>query len=1161
MSNTRDFRATQVRTHAIIGSGSSPQLLMYPSASATNQYGGVDLPGTGSDAWMFVSGAIGSSSGKVVFGGDVIISGSISAIGGGTAGTNFFSSTTTGAIFTTGSLAVRGGESSVDAASDKGADVFFYVSGTVGGAAASSKKAVFGGDTVISGSVVIRSNQISGSAGGNITLQSTGIVVAGITGSNASISGNMTVGGGYGSSGITLSSAGVIQADGDLTVEGNTTIGGNLTVNGTTTTVNTTNLLVEDPIVLIGSGAVGTNRNGGIALASGSSVTDNSLVFGRVANDTWGAGRKDVTNGIVTTLADMTLVGMRAGKLEIGGSTAYLTGTTGGTTIGVMGSDLVLSNNKVFLSGSIEQGFKSLTTSNYAVAMGLFTTASSVYAHAQGQSTVALAQGSHAEGLSTVASGTYSHAEGIGTIASGSGQLVIGKYNKRGDDSSLFVIGNGAGDANANRSDVFRVLSGSSINSGIVEVTGSFISPRISGSHTSLADGRSFLVAGSNVTIASASDGQITISSTGGGGSSIGLSGSIQWSNGSGGFVGSEYLSWNEGNRSFGHGDVDKYTLPAPFGYGSHIEGSSTFSPGTYSHAEGVSTAAGAQFFVADSMTTGTIRLSSSYGDVSTAFGSGLIIAKGDGFFLQRMLAVVDAYYASFDGTNTVIDLWPASSETISSPFYVVDPFQLTDGNINVEGAHSEGYFTRVFGNYAHAEGYFATAVGSGSHAEGGFTVAAATYSHTEGRYTLASATAAHSEGLFTTGSGIASHAEGSGSIALGNFSHAEGHQSIASGTYSHAGGIFTIASGSGQTVYGKYNLRGNTSSLFVIGNGAGDANANRSDVVRVETSGLQVTGSLYVTNGISGSHTTLADGRSFLVAGTNVTIVSASDGQITISSTGGGGGDTFFSSVTAGEVFTTGSIVSSGSLSVKDGSGNSVFSASTGGLINARRFQLSGSSGITGSLVIQDDLTSVALLTLSSSAGSATLNETSAGDFEIRNTKLGGNMTLGVKTSAGNAVNFMTVRPNGAAVSTLVSILPSIYAGPANPVNSTDTNFFVGGTVGSRGGSNRGAGVFGGDLVISGSAHILTGISVTGSIAITGNIMPDADRTQDLGSPSMRWANVYTGDLHLRNDRGDYTLIEEEDFLSIRFNKTGKRYRFLLEPVPELDEDPKTLL
>ena len=83
------------------------------------------------------------------------------------------------------------------------------------------------------------------------------------------------------------------------------------------------------------------------------------------------------------------------------------------------------------------------------------------------------------------------------------------------------------------------------------------------------------------------------------------------------------------------------------------------------------------------------------------------------------------------------------------------------------------------------------------------------------------------------------------------------------------------------------------------------------------------------------------------------------------------------------------------------------------------------------------------------------------------------------------------------------------------------------------------------------GTAFAVAGQTVDG---ITG-LFPNSDSGASLGSPQRRWANVYTGDLHLRNDRGDYTLIEEEDFLSIRFNKSGKRYKFLLEPVPELDE------
>ena len=90
-----------------------------------------------------------------------------------------------------------------------------------------------------------------------------------------------------------------------------------------------------------------------------------------------------------------------------------------------------------------------------------------------------------------------------------------------------------------------------------------------------------------------------------------------------------------------------------------------------------------------------------------------------------------------------------------------------------------------------------------------------------------------------------------------------------------------------------------------------------------------------------------------------------------------------------------------------------------------------------------------------------------------------------------------------------------------------------------------------------SNSLFIAGTLGVSGSTTFGASALPSVDMTYNLGSPSFRWANVYTGDLHLRNDRGDYTLIEEEDFLTIRFNKTGKRYKFLLESTPEFDEEP----
>ena len=92
-------------------------------------------------------------------------------------------------------------------------------------------------------------------------------------------------------------------------------------------------------------------------------------------------------------------------------------------------------------------------------------------------------------------------------------------------------------------------------------------------------------------------------------------------------------------------------------------------------------------------------------------------------------------------------------------------------------------------------------------------------------------------------------------------------------------------------------------------------------------------------------------------------------------------------------------------------------------------------------------------------------------------------------------------------------------------------------------------------DTAVAGTEVHFVANSTLVSTVTNAAVLPGADVTYNLGSPSLRWANIYTGDLHLRNDRGDYTLIEEEDFLSIRFNKTGKRYKFVLEPVPELDE------
>jgi cytoskeletal protein CcmA (bactofilin family) len=64
--------------------------------------------------------------------------------------------------------------------------------------------------------------------------------------------------------------------------------------------------------------------------------------------------------------------------------------------------------------------------------------------------------------------------------------------------------------------------------------------------------------------------------------------------------------------------------------------------------------------------------------------------------------------------------------------------------------------------------------------------------------------------------------------------------------------------------------------------------------------------------------------------------------------------------------------------------------------------------------------------------------------------------------------------------------------------------------------------------------------------------ILPETDNTISLGSLDNRFRNVYTGDLHLQNDRGSWTLIEEENFISFRNNQTGRRFRMVMEDITD---------
>ena len=88
---------------------------------------------------------------------------------------------------------------------------------------------------------------------------------------------------------------------------------------------------------------------------------------------------------------------------------------------------------------------------------------------------------------------------------------------------------------------------------------------------------------------------------------------------------------------------------------------------------------------------------------------------------------------------------------------------------------------------------------------------------------------------------------------------------------------FFVSGSESAKSVFGgaaKISGSLSTDSNVILGNSSDDI--------------ITVSGSAKFNQGLSGSLTTLADGSSYIIAGSNITVSSASNGSITIAGSGG---------------------------------------------------------------------------------------------------------------------------------------------------------------------------------------------------------------------------------------------------------------------------------
>jgi hypothetical protein len=168
----------------------------------------------------------------------------------------------------------------------------------------------------------------------------------------------------------------------------------------------------------------------------------------------------------------------------------------------------------------------------------------------------------------------------------------------------------------------------------------------------------------------------------------------------------------------------------------------------------------------------------------------------------------------------------------------------------------------------------------------------------------------------------------------------------------------------------------------------------------------------------------------------------------------------------------------------------------------------------------------------------------TASGGTEKMRIDTGGNVAIGTTTT------------NSRLVVSAADGVPAYFAGATKAVR------IVTGTGGCsvEGVDNTGYASYQ-PLTVGGSTLTFhTGGTGRLSIDASGNVLPGADNTYNLGSLTMRWANIYTGDLHLSNENskgndvdkttGNWTIQEGENDLYIINNKNGKRFKFKLEEI-----------
>ena len=362
---------TQLRLDAMSGSYNSAEIDQLKAANSelTSSYASTDMNGIMSDmasAIRRIHGADFASQGAGVFSHAITGSSGLSIAG---------SSAFAGMALLNGGVSVESGKLAV---TDGGAGV------TMNGTLAVDGAATVGGTLGVTGASTLAALTASGMAqlNGGISVESGKLAVtdggAGVTmNGTLVVDGDVSVGGGYGATGITLSSAGVLQMNGALTVDGAASVGGDLTVtgnfvvNGSTVTMNSSTITVDDINIVLGATASPTDStaNGGGMILSGS--TDKSILY-HSSSASWRSSEH--FQPLTTSVSDLGSSSRKWRDLVISGTGSLAGPVTVGGTLDVTGASTLAAltaSGMALLNGgvSVESGKLAVTDGGAGVTM------------------------------------------------------------------------------------------------------------------------------------------------------------------------------------------------------------------------------------------------------------------------------------------------------------------------------------------------------------------------------------------------------------------------------------------------------------------------------------------------------------------------------------------------------------------------------------------------------------------------------------------------------------------------------------------------------------------------------------------------------------------------------------------------------------------------